>query len=295
MTGDNSQGQCGWPKEVTHTIGWRLLPGKFVDVGCCWESTVVITAKGEVQSCGKGLKGELGLGPLVQRSELSTVMQLNTTNGSVHCCLHNVCVQDGAELYGWGANTKCQLLAPKSRYLNTPTLIHKGTSITQVSLGKNFLCFVDQEELTIQGTASDFLPAIVQEFEAHKPCVQFHAMWSSLHMLAPGHLASFGQGNHGQLFKDAVPSAITSWATGSEHGVLCVSRQDVLCWGWGEHGNCGRLTHDVAATAQLPDENDYSNQVSPLNLVYTCGSDPTAAVYKCYGGCATTWICIQHN
>lgn len=159
-------------------------------------------------------------------------------------------------------------------------------------MGKDFIVLVDTQGHMVH--ASGLLPGgfCLQEWDG-KP-VRVCCMWSSLHVWpGPGEPAifSYGNGNHGQLFR--VPQKhleIEDFATGSEHGIVLAagSNGGVLCWGWGEHGNCGRIGESAT-----PSNPGIANTTDTLNSVFTrrdfeaIGARTTP---KVYGGCASTWI-----
>jgi protein ATS1 len=63
--------------------------------------------------------------------------------------------------------------------------------------------------------------------------------WSTIYYLANAGLAAYGRNNHGQVPGEHLPP-LKLFAAGSEHCIAVADDGRVLCWGWGEHGNCGR-------------------------------------------------------
>ncbi|SCU96454.1 LAMI_0F06612g1_1 [Lachancea mirantina] len=218
---------------------------------------------------------------------------------SLSGAFQNIYLQVDDQIYGWGSNTKCQLSEPKCRLIDKPTVVYSGSRVSQLNVGKNFVCFLDVDRFVLMGSLKELESLIavdaqnIQSAKTPADKVRMLAMWSSVHLSARNRVLSYGHGTHGQLLKDPAPGHITTLAVGSEHGIMCTEGKAVFCWGWGEHGNCGRL-QQTGATCECgnddEEENDGSNVVSPLNPVYEAKKDET--VVSCFGGCATTWICI---
>lgn len=102
------------------------------------------------------------------------------------------------------------------------------------------------------------------------------SMWSSVHVLykkdnEKRDIHSFGNNVYEQLYVDDKNLSIGFFDVGTEHGVLVTPNGDnVYCWGWGEHGNCGN-----------------QKEQSKLSSIYKSNSRKVVSVY---GGYANTWI-----
>lgn len=284
VTGDNSQGQCG-TLESSKTSQWVLLPGLFKDIACGWEYSIVITEDNKVLSIGFGPKGQLGIRDVKHSLTWNFVMSCSSDNPKLYSSFQNCLVQDGNKVYGWGPNRQGQLHDSTNPYHQVPILIYEGKNITQITVGKNFTCLLDHDTLIFKGTLKKIENEIIQQLNQEK-IIKISAMWSSLSILTQSRLLSFGQGIHGQLFSDDLPKGVTDMCTGSEHGILSLGNSTVMCWGWGEHGNCGvRNEYDRRDFI-----NDKSNIISPLNEVFKQVSSKKIWIF---GGCATTWICMK--
>lgn len=294
--GDNSQYQLGSAEESW--VGWHAIEGSYLDVTCGWEFTAMINHNGDLLTRGRGLKGELGR----RNTRLAEVpiKVMDVRIGSKlfssfqNCVVVEPTACGGCRVLGWGSNTKCQLQQPKCRIIDHPVVLYQSESILvdYAAMGKDFIVLVDKQRHMVH--ASGLLPSgfCLQDWGG-KP-VHVCCMWSSLHVW-PGRgesaIFSYGNGNHGQLFR--VPQnhlEVEDFATGSEHGILVAAGGDggVLCWGWGEHGNCGQTGE--SATLSVP---GVGNITKTLNTVFTrrdIESTGTRATPKVYGGCASTWI-----
>lgn len=315
--GDNSKNQLCSDVTVAHWKEWKPLSGagniKYKDVACGWEFAVVINDKNEILSRGCGLKGELGLGKEFSKNDFVKVMDVK--DGSKLFASFQNCVvvergkycpsdkkKSGTRIYGWGSNTKCQLFEPKCRKVDSPVLIYDNDDVTveYVAMGKDFMLFVDEQGRIVAVTGSLPKGFIFDEW-AMLYGLKVHCMWTSLHIWATEEglakktgVYSIGNGTHGQLYNNEECDdliEIKKIAVGSEHGILLCGKNStsdvVACWGWGEHGNCGRIQD--GSTGPM---NDYSNAISPLNEIFTI-AHPNQKKVKIFGGCATTWIVIS--
>ncbi|QLL34063.1 hypothetical protein HG536_0F03880 [Torulaspora globosa] len=289
--GDNSNGQICDSPEKGDCASWTRLDQRFQDVACGWDFTVGINKDNEVISRGAGHKGELGIEGLSQAGHFTKVMKVNK-GSRVFSSLQNCVVVEplgdtgGSRVYGWGSNTKCQLKQPKSRVVAAPVVIFESnnTMVKYAALGKDFTVLVDVSGRIVHACGN--LPSGFDIYQwGNKSGLQVHCMWTSLHILTSrGGIYSYGNGRHGQLFNReqwAHSDDLKQAAVGSEHGVLLSNLNTVACWGWGEHGNCGRLTDDRTIN------NDYSNVVSPLNRLPIPNG---VIITKVFAGCATTWL-----
>ena len=319
-------------------VKWPDRRARLVDVACGWDFTVIVDSNSEIWSRGDGPKGELGLGRGVTRSEsFQRVKGIDTSAGlrappKVFSSFQNctVVLQLAGEIksrvYGWGNNNYCQLFEPRCKVVAEPTLIYESrdTVIDYVAMGKNFIVFVSTE-----GRIVDIKGKVPEGFkleewdDMRETPLQVYTMWSSLHIKTlDNKIFSYGFRMFGQLFdneafdeqfcqRPASNYQILSMNTGSEHGIMVTTASDpkiqsvryhILCWGWGEHGNCGRLHHCLQLTntdrtppedIQTPTVNDYSNVVSPLNelmCVVKRSDDQHSTAPMVFGGCANTWI-----
>lgn len=293
--GANSNGQLFDSAGKGDCGSWSRLDQDLKDVACGWDFTVGINKDNEVVTRGAGLKGELGIEGLRQMGHFTKVMKVNE-GSKVFASVQNCVVVEplgdsgGSRVYGWGSNTKCQLKQPKSRVIAAPVVLFESniTVVEYAALGKDFTVLVDVLGRIVHACGN--LPSgfDISQWE-NQSGLQVHCMWSSVHILTSRDgIYSYGNGRHGQLFDRAKWSYCNDpkqLAVGSEHGVLLSNLDTVECWGWGEHGNCGRLSDDRSVN------NDYSNVISPLNRLPVPND---AIITKVFAGCATTWLVAKH-
>lgn len=294
--GDSTMGQLGDPS----IRGWHsIFKGKLIlDVACGWEFTVVIGSDNKVYSSGVGSKGELGLGDShLKCSSFRKVMEIpEGYNGKLYASLQN-CVlvlrkDDHCQVYGWGSNTKEQLGKPKSRRITQPTLIYESKLklVEHVAMGKHFMIYLDKRQ-TIFSTQGSLPEEFLLKDWLDRPNVSVSCMWTSIHISYEGKIYSFGNDRYKQLFhNDQIGDTlkIQSFTTGSEHGILALTDNQVYCWGWGEHGNCGSGSTAIPITAI----NNLSNITSDLALLPLSLTSLHKNI-RLFGGCATTWVVVD--
>lgn len=279
--GDNSAGQCSGG--LSSSSNWQLLPGKYQDVACGWEYTLVIDMECIVKVVGHGKKSELGVPNMVSSREWVPVMQCSDKNPKCYSSFQNSLVQDGNRIYGWGPNRKNQLLDVALNRVETPRLIYESTQIRGVAMGKDFTAILDGNILVLRGSIDK--TALSDIGLETRRIRQISCMWSSLHILTEANeIFGLGKALHGQILSESPPPDILGISVGSEHGILTTSDCQVYCWGWGEHGNCGRVTESKDPI------NDKSNIISHLNKI---GNFP--GITDTFGGCASSWLVLRRG
>ncbi|KAG0658861.1 hypothetical protein C6P45_002057, partial [Maudiozyma exigua] len=299
--GSNVKGQISDDSSIEMVPDWIKFDQKNVkDIACGWEFSVLLDKDNNILVRGYGPKGELGLGEnVIEATSFKKVMSIpNGFTCKIFTSFQNVTLLlDGIDgnnsiVYGWGSNTKCQLLTPKSKSVWNPTVIYESKSdqIEKVAMGKNFVLLCNDKGSICSATGAIPKTFNLAEWENKKE-LEVYVFWSSIHIYYQGQIYSYGFGVHGQLFdndhfyktvmKDK-DTRLISINTGSEHGML-VTKSKVMpeyiiyCWGWGEHGNCGRVKGDQSE--DKPIINDYSNLTSKLNDVMHIESNTPPSVF----------------
>lgn len=279
------------------------------DISTCWDSSFIGIKNlqseiVELFSFGEQSKMELGReesrgNHLVLRSEKEC------SNFELHSCLYTSIVvfrykSKVTSLYGWGLNNKQQLFAYESRtekQVQKPKLLEtfeKGTKI-EFKLGKDFLIILNYEENKIQFQGNQKLKT---SLEARKVSLDkishFRVMWSSIHFLYDETaLISLGNGQLGQLsLNGSALGPIKFLECGSEH-IIYTSLNEPLkisSWGWGEHGNCGKLD----------EKNEFSQQnictrPNEILSLQDRKKDCYSKIHSVYGGCASTFIVLANE
>ncbi|KAG8530014.1 uncharacterized protein KY384_005496 [Bacidia gigantensis] len=249
-----------------------------------WDMFTIVTEADEVYVCGKGNKGELGLGKNVRAVDTCTQLYNFPPEGVyirdiASSVSHTVAVLSNGEAYGWGNGRKGQLGDP-SDFVWVPRRIEGlGFHIVRAVCGREFSFLVGSAwhgEAVVLG--SDRWGVRSQFPGPIKNWKDVGASWGSIFVLAEnGHICSWGRNDRGQLAPRNLP-AVDQIAVGSEHAIALTEAGEVACWGWGEHGNCGDHTDEQGNVAFT------WNSISSQTL------SETQTVGGIGGGCATTFL-----
>ena len=266
-----------------------------VDVAATWSASFLLDEQERIWVCGSGDKGELGLGEGVRNCKLGEYIlslpdhdENERDRGSRKALIragmgHVVFVASNGTVYGWGTARKGQLgpdaadlrVAWRPRRLSIPF-----QDVVDVYIGRTFTLFVGKNSQTCLWGTQDGLSASIPEGRSHVS-PQFRAGWSHIFRLINGRLTGFGPDTKGQLPSETLPNA-KRFAAGSEHCVAITAQDEVIAWGWGEHGNCG-LPVDARGNVA----NRWN--VLPLSLRERENVVTVAA------GCATTFVVIEQT
>ncbi|KAF8466379.1 regulator of chromosome condensation 1/beta-lactamase-inhibitor protein II [Kalaharituber pfeilii] len=249
-----------------------------------WEFTVLVTNDGKrVYVCGGGSKGELGLGPSIT-STLSLADNIPST--TLHLIpsfppentfitfltssiTHVIAVLNTGAVYGWGMSRKGQLTPPSQttppKTIPYPTLIPlipfpvaRGGCTQETTL---LLSADGTQHLLLSSSNPKWSLLSCLPLQSHlKDTLTLCTSWNGIYaLLSTGALLAWGKSDHGQIPSSTMLAAMGSIqqiAIGSEHGLAVVTRdgdeERLVAWGWGEHGNCGRLEKgDVAGVREV--------------------------------------------
>lgn len=294
--GENQFGQCG--SEGPQTLKkFSAVPGKWTDVSAGWEWTVLCDAEGHLYSCGRGLKGELGLGETITHARVpqrilfslkATCQITDRVVELVSSISHTLVRYSSGQVIGWGACRKGQL-GPQEELVSkggkskprpsvwSPQLLDTGT-VHGIRVGRDRTVLIGDRDVRVWG---DKAPS-EHDLRPMADATIIKAMWSSLHYYKdvgagpPAHgdgpIYLFGNNLHGQLYRYG-GAKVLSLEVGSEHGLMLLANNNVVAWGWGEHGNCGPVVGD-------------SVTFDRLSTIY---AGPEKVVML-GGGLATSWV-----
>ena len=251
-----------------------------------WDTSIISTKDEMVLACGKGDRGELGLGPDVHEIEdLSPVKGLPTGKSTglsivdlASGVYHTVIVLSNGEVWGWGNGRKGQLGEPSGIIWEPRKVIGLDFEVKRAVCGREFTYLVGDpsegrhallgpDKWNIKSTAPSCVPG----------WKTIGASWGSIHILfVSGDLVSWGRNDHGQLAPAGSPR-IREIAIGSEHAVALTTDGEAISWGWGEHGNCG---------IEVDGDGDVKHRYNTLSLP----SSENSSIVGVGAGCATSWI-----
>jgi len=309
-SGDPGSGACGLTSGIADAAESSIFrPVKLADdraaetfrskkicnIAASWEASFIVTedcqGKNQVYSFGSGQKGELGLGKLpveVLRTPSATLIPEFPPEGCkvvdiAACMAHAVVVLENGDVYGWGNGRKGQLGEPSEivqfpRKIAAPGLDFK---ITKAICGREFTCLIspaDKGKIAVFGSDKWGIKTLAPKSITGWKDVQ--AGWSALYLLqSDGTLTSWGRDDHGQMVPPNLLKVL-QMAIGSEHAVCLTEDGEAVCWGWGEHGNCGPSA-----------ENDVKGRWNVIASEKYVPSDLKIAYVG--AGCATSWVNIR--
>lgn len=274
--GDNTYGQCGIDNDTlgdpSHIKVFTKVDGVWKNAACGWEFSVLIDVNNQIFVCGLGLKGELGLGKHITKTNLTKLESMCGVDVvDIKASLNLVIAKDvNGNYFGWGDSKKGQLIEKLILY-EPKSVIFPISEIQDFQVTKNCLILSTKNSIRSIGKVPEGLSSTIQLNNIE--CVK--AMWSSIHYKQGKSIRSFGNSRHGQKFPGSLDSEDFTFEVGSEHGLVYI-RDRLYAWGWGEHGNCGlsdRPGHDQIIFDQL-------------NHIYT------GHIQLIAGGCATSWIVV---
>lgn len=210
-----------------------------------WDASMIVTDTDDIFVCGRGGKGELGLGIGSMVAETDTKLKNFPPDGLsivdiASSVSHSVVVLSNGEVYGWGNGRKGQLGEPSLTVWQPRKFEEVGFEVVRAVCGREFTFLLgDPKSRKFKIVGSDKWGirslAPVLEQTPH----DIGANWGSMVVqLTDGTIQAWGRKDRGQ---DA-PSNLVQiryMAMGSEHGLAVIPDGTILCWGWGEHGNCG--------------------------------------------------------
>ncbi|KAK0623500.1 regulator of chromosome condensation 1/beta-lactamase-inhibitor protein II [Immersiella caudata] len=298
--GDPSPGACGptQPSQLSvppqfHPVDMSPISSPITLIAATWEASIIAADEGrKVYTFGVGLKGELGLGPLIMRTPIPSLVKNFPPPGTrvvdlAASMAHVAVVLDDGSAWGWGAGRKGQFGEDPeaSVVVDAPRQIEVGFSAVRAVCGKEFTCFFgtpEKGELKVLGSDKWGIRTEAPLVERIAGWKDVGAGWGNVFVLKDdGNVVSWGRNDHGQLTPESLRQVVRI-TVGSEHALALTEQGDVVAWGWGEHGNCG----------PMPSGNDDVHQRG--NVIASSKYVPAGAVITVIGaGCATSWVGID--
>ncbi|QSL65464.1 hypothetical protein MERGE_002775 [Pneumocystis wakefieldiae] len=248
--GDNTFFQCCTSSSVDGFV--RVTDQLWILVAAGWDFSVLAT-ENSVWTCGRGERGELGLGQGICLAELQQIPNFPPTGRKIvdikAGVYHVVCLLENGECWGWGDAKYGQLGPGKCEYVFSPRRMDLPDGVQTIACGRGFTATLTRKlDLwgRLRGWKKDELPQIsVDDVKA------MYASWSALYFLMQnGKVISIGCNDYGQQCPEFLPR-LSKLAVGSEHCLGLGTDGKVYGWGWNEHGNIREDQDDVREAYQI--------------------------------------------
>lgn len=287
-TGSRESGKCGLSERVQPTAEFELVSfmsstgevvDRFKDCATTWDASTFLTLTGDIYSCGKGTRGELGQGDGVTCSNspqlICDFLPEGTTISCLTACLaHTVAVLSNGEVYAWGAGRKGQLGQPICDVWKPRKIAGLDFHVLYAACGRDFTYLVKSAAEGKHSISGSDKWGIISS--APIDVVDWHsvaATWSSMYVLKRDKsVLCWGRHHHSRL-PDGMKSNIQHQVAGSEHVLAQDDNDRIHAWGWGEHGNCGPVPKEHTGMSPM-----YGLIDNPIGLSILGA------------GCATSWL-----
>lgn len=279
QSGSLSDFTVTFQKTCTSTIG-----NKIKACSAFWSGSIFVDSEYEVFAVGTGLKGELGT-PGISTSVgfhmvphfppvSPTPVILDIASGIDH----TVVVLETGEVYGWGNGRKGQLGYPNEVVWTPRKFANVDFKVVRAVCGRGFTYLVGEPSIGPHAILGSNKWGVQSQAPAAIPdWADIGASWGSIFVLdAAGKISSWGRNDRGQLAPHGLPY-VEKLAVGSEHAIALTKNEKIICWGWGEHGNCG---------ATIDEDGDVKGKWNEIPLDQ---SDHSGEIIGVGAGCATSF------
>ncbi|KAI7904222.1 regulator of chromosome condensation 1/beta-lactamase-inhibitor protein II [Cokeromyces recurvatus] len=284
MTGSSRHGEESHDdnEEFVNTYKRQLPDIKCRDVACGWAFTIVLTETGKLYGIGTSRWNELGsLSSTDKWTEIRHAVFDNQQIVSIACgWRHCIALDAEGTVYGWGWGRHGQL-GPGARDKKDIRAIQRITMpqpIVQAACGHLHTLLRGKDGRVYSFGSNKYGQLGTDDTAEDISTLSVKASWidAGWHHSAildeSGNLTLFGRNDHGQLTTCTQPiRGIRQFVCGSEHTVaIRDNNNEVIAWGWNEHGNC---TSDMDFVSEPISLGGFNGRVNILGA-----------------GCATTWL-----
>lgn len=246
---DNTQSITEEAVEVFRRVSVSSSDAVIKLCSASWEASMIVTINDEIYTFGSGSKGELGTGNIFcpQPQQLLNFLPEQTIVVDVASGVHHmVVVLSNGEVYGWGNGRKGQIGQPAEVVLKPRKIENLDIRIVKAVCGREFTFLAadpkDGRYILLGADKWNLLSSAPSDIMEWK---KVGASWGSIFVLkSSGIVESWGRNDRGQLALKSLPE-LENFAVGSEHVVALTKSNQLLTWGWGEHGNCGLDTDEI--------------------------------------------------
>ena len=150
---------------------------------------------------------------------------------------HTVAVDEEGRAWGWGAGGKGQLGPNAGKLVKAPRMFEISDAVLGAACGQYFTILTGETKILVSHGDNrhgqlDVLSDVALDQEIS--CGWTHAVF-----LQDGVVRGWGRNNYHQL-GGVGQGQVKKIVTGSEHCLVLTQKNQVLAWGWNEHGNCGQ-------------------------------------------------------
>ena len=150
---------------------------------------------------------------------------------------HTVAVDEEGQAWGWGAGGKGQLGPNAGKLVKAPRMFEISDAVLGAACGQYFTILTGETKILVSHGDNrhgqlDVLSDVALDQEIS--CGWTHAVF-----LQDGVVRGWGRNNYHQL-GGVGRGQVKKIVTGSEHCLVLTQKNQVLAWGWNEHGNCGQ-------------------------------------------------------
>ena len=199
------------------------------------------------------LQHNIGLGESADKKGCETFTKVEGLFNIVEVAAglrHAVAVDKDGRAWGWGAAGKGQIgyEASGGKLLKAPKIFGPAEAVRGVSCGQYFTLLTTETKM-VEGHGDNKHG----QLDASSHSVPYHQIscgWTHAVVLQDNVVGGWGRNNYHQLGGNKL-GGVKKIATGSEHCLALTSQNQVLAWGWNEHGNCGQDGEDDVETPTL--------------------------------------------
>ena len=255
------------------------------DVAASWEATFVVISSRKLYACGKGSKGELGLGTSITETQDFTFVKdfgdetdpESSVTSIAAAMNHVMLITSDGKAFGWGSSRKGQLgdEHKTAKVIWQPVQINIPFQVMTAVVGRDFsfMLGVDGQQLFL-GERKHF--ASNNSLFPSNSTLEIFSGWSTIYARGDRVLHAAGRNSAGQPSTSELPD-LRYFAAGSEHCIAYTAAGEVIAWGWNEHGNCGHLSETRSGTHD------------PIPIALAKGERVAGVA----AGCATSFIIIE--
>ena len=150
---------------------------------------------------------------------------------------HIVAVDEEGHAWGWGAGGKGQLGPNAGKMVKAPVMFETSEPVLGAACGQYFTILTGENKVMVGHGDNRY-----GQLDAPSDLAPDHQVscgWTHTVFLQNGVVGGWGRNDYHQLAGIGL-GRVKKIVTGSEHCLVLTQENQVLAWGWNEHGNCGQ-------------------------------------------------------